>query len=218
MDSSTSASATTTPSPAASAHHGGPLRARGTRARGCRSQPPARKAGRPPPFAHRHSTDEEVYVVVAGSGRAIVEGDLVELRPWTALRVPAGSTRSFEADDEGLEFLAFDTHTEGTRANSWTPTGRADLCARSGRLSSVRCPRKPIRLGAVAAGRWLAAAPRRHGSGRDARTRRARSTRHRRPRALGSRQVVPSSGCGTPFAPAVRSAASRPSAEKARAL
>jgi uncharacterized cupin superfamily protein len=71
------------------------------------------KPGVRAPFAHRHATDEEVYVVVAGTGRAIVEGDLVELRPWRALRVPAGSARSFEADGEGLEFLAFGTHTEG---------------------------------------------------------------------------------------------------------
>ncbi len=73
------------------------------------------KPGARAPFAHRHSTDEEVYVVVAGSGRAVVEGELVELRPWSALRVPAGSARSFEADREGLEFLAFGTHTEGDR-------------------------------------------------------------------------------------------------------
>ena len=65
------------------------------------------------PVAHRHETDEEVYVVVAGSGRAAVEGSVIELRPWSALRVPAGSARSFEADDDGLEFLAFGTHTEG---------------------------------------------------------------------------------------------------------
>ena len=49
----------------------------------------------------------------AGSGRAIVEGDLIALQPWRALRVPAGSGRSFEAGDDGLEFLAFGTHTEG---------------------------------------------------------------------------------------------------------
>ena len=67
------------------------------------------------PFAHRHATDEEIYVVVAGSGRALIDGETVALRPWSALRVPAGSARAFEADDEGLEFLAFGTHTEGDR-------------------------------------------------------------------------------------------------------
>ncbi len=71
------------------------------------------KPGVRAPFAHRHSTDEEIYVVVAGSGRAIVEGELIALRPWRALRVPAGSGRSFEAGDDGLEFLAFGSHTEG---------------------------------------------------------------------------------------------------------
>ncbi len=70
------------------------------------------KPGARAPIAHRHDTDEEVYVVVAGAGRAIVEGELVELRPWSALRVPAGSVRSFEAGPDGLEFLAFGTHTE----------------------------------------------------------------------------------------------------------
>jgi uncharacterized cupin superfamily protein len=73
------------------------------------------KPGARAPFAHRHSIDEEIYVVVAGSGRALVEGKLVKLGPWTVLRVTAAAARSFEAGSEGLEFLAFGTHTEGDR-------------------------------------------------------------------------------------------------------
>lgn len=73
------------------------------------------KPGVRAPFGHRHETDEEIYVVVAGSGRAVVAGETIELRPWSALRVPARSARSFEADDDGLEFIAFGTHTEGDR-------------------------------------------------------------------------------------------------------
>jgi uncharacterized cupin superfamily protein len=75
------------------------------------------KPGVRSPMAHRHATDEEVYLVVAGSGRAVVEGEVIELKPWDALRVPASSARSFEADDDGdgLEFVAFGTHTEGDR-------------------------------------------------------------------------------------------------------
>ncbi len=73
------------------------------------------KPGVRSPLGHRHSTDEEVYVIIAGSGRAVVEGELVQLHPWTALRVPAGSARALEAGSEGLEFLAFGTHTEGDR-------------------------------------------------------------------------------------------------------
>lgn len=63
-------------------------------------------------FAHRHAQDEEVYVVVAGSGRALVDDEEVELRPWSALRVAPAVARSFAAGDDGLELLAFGTHTE----------------------------------------------------------------------------------------------------------
>lgn len=59
------------------------------------------------PFGHHHGDDEEIYVVVAGSGRAAVDGQVVELRPWSALRVAPSAVRLFEAGDEGLEFLAF---------------------------------------------------------------------------------------------------------------
>jgi quercetin dioxygenase-like cupin family protein len=73
------------------------------------------------PVAHRHETDEEVYVVVAGGGRAVVEGEVVELRPWTALRLPPRSARGFEAGPDGLELLAFGTHTEGDRGEMVDP-------------------------------------------------------------------------------------------------
>ena len=65
------------------------------------------------PFAHRHANDEEVYVVVRGSGRALVDGATVELRPLTALRVAPSAARCFAAGDDGLQFLAFGAHTAG---------------------------------------------------------------------------------------------------------
>jgi uncharacterized cupin superfamily protein len=59
------------------------------------------------PFGHRHKTQEEVYVVLAGSGRARVDDEVVELRPYDALRVEASAARVFEGGPEGLELLAF---------------------------------------------------------------------------------------------------------------
>ena len=64
------------------------------------------------PFAHHHDADEEIYVVIAGSGRAAVDGELIDLKPWSALRVAPSAVRTFEAGDDGLEFLAFGSHTE----------------------------------------------------------------------------------------------------------
>jgi mannose-6-phosphate isomerase-like protein (cupin superfamily) len=58
------------------------------------------------PFGHRHKTQEEVYVVVSGGGRAKLEDEIVELRQWDALRVPRDTMRAFEAGQDGLELLA----------------------------------------------------------------------------------------------------------------
>jgi mannose-6-phosphate isomerase-like protein (cupin superfamily) len=57
------------------------------------------------PYGHTHKTQEEVYVVLHGSGRMKVDDDLVELRQWDAVRVPPGLWRGYEAGPEGLELL-----------------------------------------------------------------------------------------------------------------
>ncbi|WP_205697941.1 cupin domain-containing protein [Conexibacter sp. SYSU D00693] len=57
------------------------------------------------PFAHRHREQEEVYVVAAGSGRAWLEGEVVELRQWDVLRCAPAVGRSFEAGPDGMELI-----------------------------------------------------------------------------------------------------------------
>jgi mannose-6-phosphate isomerase-like protein (cupin superfamily) len=57
------------------------------------------------PFGHSHVTQEEVYVVVSGSGRMKLDDEIVELREWDAVRVPPGTWRGFEAGPDGLELL-----------------------------------------------------------------------------------------------------------------
>jgi mannose-6-phosphate isomerase-like protein (cupin superfamily)/quinol monooxygenase YgiN len=58
------------------------------------------------PFGHRHHRAEEVYVVLAGSGRVKLDDEIVELTARDALRVAPGVERAFEAGPEGLELLA----------------------------------------------------------------------------------------------------------------
>ena len=65
------------------------------------------------PFAHRHRTAEEIYVVLSGSGRVKLDDELVELAPLDAVRVSPGVTRSFEAGPDGLEVLIFGPRVEG---------------------------------------------------------------------------------------------------------
>jgi quercetin dioxygenase-like cupin family protein len=56
--------------------------------------------------AHRHREQEEAYVVVAGSGRVLVDGEVLELRQWDALRVAPEVVRAFEAGPDGLDVIA----------------------------------------------------------------------------------------------------------------
>jgi mannose-6-phosphate isomerase-like protein (cupin superfamily) len=62
-------------------------------------------AGQRFPYGHTHKTQEEVYVVVRGSGRMKVDDEVVELNTWDAVRVPPGMWRGYEAGPEGLEIL-----------------------------------------------------------------------------------------------------------------
>lgn len=71
------------------------------------------KPGQREAFAHRHGTAEEIYVVLAGSGRVKLDDELLELAPLDAVRVGPGVTRAFEAGGDGLEVLVFGPHVEG---------------------------------------------------------------------------------------------------------
>src|SRR3954469_1996406 len=57
------------------------------------------------PYGHTHVTQEEVYVVVRGSGRMKVDDDVGELEKRDAVRGPADTWRGYEAGPDGLELL-----------------------------------------------------------------------------------------------------------------
>ena len=65
------------------------------------------------PFGHRHDEAEEVYVVLAGSGRVRLDDDVEELARLDALRVAPRTMRCFEAGPEGLEWIAVGARHEG---------------------------------------------------------------------------------------------------------
>jgi quinol monooxygenase YgiN len=71
------------------------------------------RPGKRQSFGHRHGMDEEVYVVIGGSGRVAIDEEIVDVGPLDAIRVAPGSTRAFEADPGGLEVLAMGTHHAG---------------------------------------------------------------------------------------------------------
>jgi mannose-6-phosphate isomerase-like protein (cupin superfamily) len=71
------------------------------------------KPGKRQGFAHHHVRAEEVYVVLAGSGRIKLDDEIVEVAPLDAIRVAPNVVRCLEADSGGLEFLVFGPRYDG---------------------------------------------------------------------------------------------------------
>ncbi|MEK6252165.1 MAG: cupin domain-containing protein [Actinomycetota bacterium] len=71
------------------------------------------RSGKRQGFAHKHENAEEVYVVLAGSGRVKLDDEIVEVEPLDAIRVAPGVIRQFEAGSDGIELLAVGPRHEG---------------------------------------------------------------------------------------------------------
>ncbi len=71
------------------------------------------RPGKRQAFGHRHNVDEEVYVVLGGSGRIAVDGQVRDVGRLDAILVAPGSSRAFEAGPDGLEVVAMGSHHAG---------------------------------------------------------------------------------------------------------
>jgi uncharacterized cupin superfamily protein len=73
------------------------------------------------PFGHRHRYQEEVYLMLAGSVRAKLDDEIVELGPWDAIRVAPATVRALEAGSDGAEVLAFGAPSDQNRDAEMLP-------------------------------------------------------------------------------------------------
>ena len=82
------------------------------------------RPGKRQPFAHRHKQAEEIYVVLAGTGRIKLDDEIIDIRPLDAIRLGPQVGRALEAGPEGLEVLAFgprhENDAEIVRDDFWT--------------------------------------------------------------------------------------------------
>ena len=63
-------------------------------------------AGASVPFVHAHKKNEEIYGVLAGSGRVVIDGESVELSTGDWVRIaPEGKRQFFAAADEGITYV-----------------------------------------------------------------------------------------------------------------
>jgi quercetin dioxygenase-like cupin family protein len=56
--------------------------------------------------AHSHREQEEAYIVVAGSGRVLLDGEVRDIRRWDVVRIAPPVVRAFESGPDGLELIA----------------------------------------------------------------------------------------------------------------
>ena len=77
---------------------------------------------------HRHRTQEEVYIVIAGSGQVKLDDEVYDVRQWDVIRVPPAVARGFASGPDGLELIAIGFGEGGdgeTVEEFWeTPSGR----------------------------------------------------------------------------------------------
>jgi mannose-6-phosphate isomerase-like protein (cupin superfamily) len=58
------------------------------------------------PTAHHHREQEEAYLIIAGSGRILIDTEAHDLRQWDVIRVGPSAVRAFEAGPDGLDVVA----------------------------------------------------------------------------------------------------------------
>lgn len=63
-------------------------------------------AGAGVPFVHSHKQNEEIYVILSGKGKAVIDGENVELAEGDWLRVAPAAKRQFSAtEDSDISFV-----------------------------------------------------------------------------------------------------------------
>jgi mannose-6-phosphate isomerase-like protein (cupin superfamily) len=67
------------------------------------------------PWGHTHKQQEEVYVVVGGSGRIKLDDEIVGLRLWDAIRIAQETMRDVEAGPDGIELILIGAPNAGPR-------------------------------------------------------------------------------------------------------
>ena len=63
-------------------------------------------AGAGVPFIHSHKNNEEIYGILSGKGKAIIDGEEIELATGDWLKIaPAAKRQFFAANDDGIVYV-----------------------------------------------------------------------------------------------------------------
>lgn len=73
------------------------------------------------PFGHTHKTQEEIYVLISGHARMKVGDEIIDMEPFTAVRVAPETPRGYEGGPEGAELIVIGAPRTGSGDADVTP-------------------------------------------------------------------------------------------------
>lgn len=63
-------------------------------------------AGAGVPFVHSHKKNEEIYIILSGKGKAVIDDETVELNAGDFMRIsPSAKRQFFAGDDSAISFV-----------------------------------------------------------------------------------------------------------------
>jgi mannose-6-phosphate isomerase-like protein (cupin superfamily) len=65
------------------------------------------------PFGHTHNEQGEVYVLVGGSARIKLDDEVLDLRPFDAIRIHQDTMRNLEGGPDGAELILYGAPNAG---------------------------------------------------------------------------------------------------------
>ncbi len=74
-------------------------------------------AGASVPFVHAHKANEEIYFILSGKGKVIVDGEDVDLNEGDWIRIaPAGKRQVFASSDSPISYICIQVKADSLGA------------------------------------------------------------------------------------------------------
>ncbi len=76
-------------------------------------------AGEGASFVHTHKQNEEIYGILEGAGKVIIDGETIELKTGDWVRIsPAGKRQFFASADTGMKYICIQVKENSLEAYS----------------------------------------------------------------------------------------------------
>ena len=94
------------------------------------------------PFVHYHKTNEEIYIILSGKGKAVVDGEDIELSAGDIVRIaPDGKRQFFAADDSEISYACIQVKAGSLEAvYRRRCSNRVSMSFKVVGISASRCP------------------------------------------------------------------------------